>query len=202
MVIDLRVFFIAVQRRSEVRKNPRIQISLYVGELFLNISNLIDMARVYRRQFLIDKYLTCYYDSPARSIVKLGVYRRITMRERKLIVASFLLFMCLPFLNAAAAETKMPGSISLELKGAKQKPVSFSHETHVQKQQIDCALCHHRDKNPKQPQACTSCHPINQGKSGAPQAQGAFHKQCTTCHKESTARNLPAPTKCSECHKS
>ena len=49
--------------------------------------------------------------------------------------------------------------------------------------------CHHKD--PKEPQACTKCHLVAEVKDKAPIAKDAFHKQCQTCHKDSS---LPADT--------
>ena len=120
--------------------------------------------------------------------------------QRGFVISTFLLCSFVLLTNAGAAE-KVPDNVTLKLKGAKMKAVNLSHLTHVQKLKLDCVLCHHGDKNPNQPQKCTACHPESGAKTGIPEATGAFHKQCQSCHKESIAKNVPAPTKCVECHK-
>jgi hypothetical protein len=77
-------------------------------------------------------------------------------------------------------------------------PVTFSHDTHVEKQKIECVTCHH--KNAEHPTACTTCHG-KEAKGKALAARDAFHAKCQTCHKEMAAKGLHAPTKCMECHK-
>jgi hypothetical protein len=102
--------------------------------------------------------------------------------------------------NLAWAQKKPADSISLKLEGAKMAPVPFSHPAHIEKVKLDCAICHHKDKNPKEPVSCLQCHQ-KEAKDNVPDAKNAFHKQCITCHKESTAKGVTAPVKCNECHK-
>ncbi|MDD5243523.1 MAG: cytochrome c3 family protein [Syntrophorhabdaceae bacterium] len=101
----------------------------------------------------------------------------------------------------AGAQKKAPDVISLQLEGAKFPPVPFSHTAHVEKAGVDCVACHHKDKNPKEPDKCAQCHLLKEVKENAPPAKDAFHKNCQTCHKESAAKGINAPTKCAECHK-
>ncbi|OPY74433.1 MAG: Cytochrome c3 [Syntrophorhabdus sp. PtaU1.Bin058] len=101
----------------------------------------------------------------------------------------------------AAAQKKAPEPMILLLEGAKLAPVPFSHTTHVEKIKLDCIACHHKDKNPKEPDKCVTCHLLKEVKEGAPPAKDAFHKNCQTCHKESAAKGIKAPVKCAECHK-
>lgn len=99
------------------------------------------------------------------------------------------------------AQKKAPEPVTIKLEGAKMAPVKFSHATHTDKAKVDCATCHHKDKDPKEPAGCVTCHPVKDAKDNAPVAKDAFHKQCQTCHKDSTAKGKAAPTKCNECHK-
>lgn len=103
--------------------------------------------------------------------------------------------------GTVSAEKKMPDTVTLKLEGAKLAPVTFSHITHTQKVKINCAVCHHKDKDPKEAQPCRTCHQVDGIKDNAPIIKDAFHKQCQTCHKESVAKGVKAPTKCAECHK-
>ncbi|MGA2108002.1 MAG: cytochrome c3 family protein [Syntrophorhabdales bacterium] len=73
----------------------------------------------------------------------------------------------------------------------KLQPVIFSHATHVDKQKIECATCHHKD--PAEPKACTTCH-NTEGQNKPISAKEAFHGNCRTCHKEQVA------SKCYDCH--
>lgn len=99
------------------------------------------------------------------------------------------------------AEKKMPETATLKLEGAKLGPVTFSHITHTEKAKIDCATCHHKDKNAKEPDKCEACHLLKEIKEKAPPAKDAYHKQCQTCHKENVAKGGVAPVKCNDCHK-
>ncbi len=73
----------------------------------------------------------------------------------------------------------------------KLQPVIFSHGTHVDRQKIECATCHHKD--PAEPKACTTCHSA-EGQGKALSAKEALHGNCRTCHKEQVA------SKCHDCH--
>lgn len=119
------------------------------------------------------------------------------------VATSVLTFVCtiMFVFGIAFAQKKMPDTVSLKLEGAKMPPVTFSHTVHTQKAKIDCAVCHHKDKDPKEAQACGTCHQVKGAKDNAPPAQDAFHKKCQTCHKESSAKGVKAPTQCTECHK-
>ncbi|MBA4416688.1 MAG: cytochrome C3 subunit A [Syntrophus sp. (in: bacteria)] len=115
--------------------------------------------------------------------------------------ACFILLFCIFSLCSLAWAQKKPADpISLKLEGAKMAPVPFSHPVHIEKAKIDCAACHHKDKNPKEPVGCLQCHQ-KETKDNVADAKKAFHKQCITCHKESTAKGVTAPVKCNECHK-
>jgi len=118
-----------------------------------------------------------------------------------LMASVVLMALCILVASVGAQDKKPAGVMSLKLEGAKLAPVSFSHPTHVDKAKIDCAVCHHKDKDPKQPAGCASCHDVKQAKDKTPLAKDAFHKQCRTCHKEKAAQEAKAPTKCNECHK-
>ena len=124
------------------------------------------------------------------------------MTKRLLLTGMVVLVIVLAFsVNTAFSEKKMPDTVTIKIDEAKMAPVTFSHITHTQKAKIDCAVCHHKDKNPKEPQACPTCHLVKEVKNNAPMTKDAFHKRCQTCHKENAAKGASAPTKCTECHK-
>ena len=125
------------------------------------------------------------------------------MKINKYFVTGMLVFVCATVFAAGivSAQKKMPDAVTLKLEGAKMAPVAFSHTTHTQKTKIACVVCHHKDKDPKEAQACGTCHQTAGAKDSTPSAQDAFHKKCQTCHKESTAKGVKAPTQCTECHK-
>jgi hypothetical protein len=118
------------------------------------------------------------------------------MKVRTYLITGLVVFVCVFMLavGIVSAQKKMPDTVTLKLEGAAMAPVTFSHTIHVQKAKISCAICHHKDNDPKEAQACKTCH---QGT----EAKDVFHKKCQTCHKESTAKGVNAPTKCTECHK-
>lgn len=124
------------------------------------------------------------------------------MKMRMFLIIGALVFVCafVFSLRTASAEKKIPDTVTLKLEG-KMPPVTFPHNTHVQKTKIDCVVCHHKDKDPKEAQACVTCHQITGTKDNAPPARDAFHKRCQTCHKEAAEKGVNAPTKCTECHK-
>lgn len=101
--------------------------------------------------------------------------------------------------SVAGAQQKVPGPSVIKLDGAKLPPVNFSHATHVEKNKLECVACHHKD--PKEPQTCAKCHLVAEVKDKAPIAKDAYHKQCQTCHKDSSAKGVKAPTACNDCHK-
>jgi hypothetical protein len=114
----------------------------------------------------------------------------------------FVLLFCLSFLFLAStvvtAADYPKGPVTVKLEGAKMAPVTFSHETHVTKNKLECAKCHHKDA--QDPKACMTCHK-QEAKDKAPAAKDAFHTLCQGCHKEAAAKGAKAPTKCNECHK-
>ena len=115
-------------------------------------------------------------------------------------IAIIVVFVAILF-QAAYAQKKPAEPLMLKLDEAKFPPVPFSHSLHTEKAKVDCAVCHHKDKNPKEPGGCMPCHDRNEVKNGAPPIKDAYHKNCIDCHKESVARKVNAPTKCNECHK-
>ena len=94
-----------------------------------------------------------------------------------------------------------PQPITVKMEGAKMAPATFLHGTHVDRQKIACNICHHKDKDPQNPKACTTCHEAKEAKGGAPAAKDAFHTMCQGCHKKAVAKGVSAPAKCNECHK-
>ena len=102
--------------------------------------------------------------------------------------------------NFASAQKKPYEPMMLKLEGGKLPPVPFSHTSHAEKEKINCTVCHHKDKDVKEPRSCVSCHPIKEVKDNALIAKEAYHKNCITCHKESAAKGKNVPVKCNECH--
>jgi hypothetical protein len=125
------------------------------------------------------------------------------MKKQVLVFVTLFAFFLLifSFVGPALADKQPPEPSVIKLEGAKLPPVSFSHKTHVEKNKLECAKCHHKDKDSKEPQACAKCHLVAEVKDKAPIAKDAFHKQCQTCHKESSANGVKAPTSCNDCHK-
>ena len=103
--------------------------------------------------------------------------------------------------TVAIAEKTPPETVTLQMEGGKFGVVPFPHKTHVDAEKIDCAKCHHKDKDPKAPEKCMTCHLAKEVKDNAPLAKDAYHKNCQTCHKEEAAKGKKAPVKCNECHK-
>ncbi|HOV89257.1 MAG TPA: cytochrome c3 family protein [Syntrophorhabdaceae bacterium] len=124
------------------------------------------------------------------------------MGNRKLLIVFIaFVFAFIATLNMVSAQKKAPEPMSLKIEGGKLPPVSFSHVTHTEKTKIDCIKCHHKDKDPKNPEPCIQCHLVKEVKDNAPIAKEAYHKNCIECHKESVAKGTTAPVKCNECHK-
>ncbi len=104
--------------------------------------------------------------------------------------------------QTVSAEKKAPDTVTLKLEGAKMNPVNFPHSAHVQKVKVNCVVCHHKDKDMKEPQLCEKCHAASgEAKGNVATAKDAFHGKCITCHKENADKGGKAPTKCMECHK-
>lgn len=123
-------------------------------------------------------------------------------RKIPAILACFFVFIVIALLVGFASAQKKPAEpMMLKLEGGKLPPVQFSHTSHADKEKIDCAICHHKDKDVKEPQPCTACHMLKEVKDNAPLAKETFHKNCITCHKDSVAKGKTAPVKCNECHK-
>jgi predicted CXXCH cytochrome family protein len=125
------------------------------------------------------------------------------MKKQVLVFITLCMFSFLTFsyVGLALADKQPPEPAVIKIEGAKLPPVSFSHKTHVEKNKLECVKCHHKDKDPKEPEGCVKCHPVAGAQNKAPIAKDAFHKLCQACHKESTAKDVKAPTSCNECHK-
>jgi len=64
-----------------------------------------------------------------------------------------------------------------------------------------CMGCHHHMQETLKPIKCVSCHSKKgTGQDGRPGLQGAFHLQCTTCHREMKIDSVKAAN-CIFCHK-
>jgi hypothetical protein len=125
------------------------------------------------------------------------------MKKQILVFITLFMFSLLnfSFVGLALADKQPPEPAVIKIEGAKLPPVSFSHKTHVEKNKLECVTCHHKDKDPKEPETCVKCHLLTEAKDNAPIAKDAYHKKCQTCHKDSSAKGVKAPTACNECHK-
>lgn len=103
-------------------------------------------------------------------------------------------------ISTSFAQKQAPDNIILQIEGKRLAPVPFPHALHVDKAKIDCAKCHHADKDPTQPDRCVKCHPVT-APPNVTNYKDAYHKQCIDCHKAVVAKGTKAPTKCAECHK-
>jgi hypothetical protein len=130
-------------------------------------------------------------------------FRRLFMKSKvSVFVVCFAVSVCLLLAAGASfAQKSPPATVTIKLEGAKMAPVTFSHGTHVDKAKVDCAVCHHKDADAKNPAACTTCHAVKEAKGGASVAKDAFHGKCQGCHKDAASKGKAAPTKCAECHK-
>jgi hypothetical protein len=126
------------------------------------------------------------------------------MRDKYLVyIHIFIISACiLGLYNLSFAQTKAPAEpLTIGAEGGKLPPVTFSHKIHTEKSKINCAVCHHKDDNPKEPQGCFKCHPIKVTGDNAPAAKMAFHKMCIICHRENLTKGIKAPVQCIECHR-
>jgi hypothetical protein len=117
------------------------------------------------------------------------------------LILTIFLFTIFSLSGPVLADKQPPDPIVIKNEGAKLPPVNFSHKSHVEKLKLECVKCHHKDINPKEPEGCFKCHFFAEVKDNAPTTKDAYHKQCQTCHKESSAKGVKAPTACNECHK-
>ena len=88
------------------------------------------------------------------------------MKVRTYLITVLLVFVCTFILAAgiASAQKKVPDTVTLKLEKTSMPPVTFSHITHTQKAKINCAVCHHKDSDPKEAQACRMCHQATRSK--------------------------------------
>ncbi len=113
---------------------------------------------------------------------------------------------------AQGAAVKAPDTVVL--KGAPAGGVKFDHKKHAGTDQSKCATCHHASK-PEKPakaaqQKCTDCHTKAATAPMKTTTRGAFHDPmakkgtCIDCHAAEAAKankKVPAPGKCTDCHK-
>ena len=102
-------------------------------------------------------------------------------------------------INSAKAQKTPAETITLKVQDGKLAPVAFPHGVHAKA--INCVVCHHKDKDPRTPEKCRTCHLTKKVKEKAPPIQDAFHTKCQTCHIEAKPKGASAPTKCNDCHK-
>jgi len=75
--------------------------------------------------------------------------------------------------------------------------VLFTHQTHVNEYDTDCASCHHNLDDGDEVYTCSECH--EPGASEDDDVMGrtdALHAKCIDCHEEMGA----GPTECASCH--
>ena len=110
--------------------------------------------------------------------------------------------------SASLTEPPPTSTLSIPVKGARQKPpVRFSHRMHEERQ-VACARCHHEYQGRRnvwkqgQPvQQCQSCHgpgPL----ARRPDLKNALHRQCKGCHLQLSQQGRRAgPIECRDCHR-
>jgi hypothetical protein len=116
--------------------------------------------------------------------------------------------------TAAFAEKgkNAPEKVSIAECKAKQPAVAFEHKKHFDERKIECAKCHHTQKDLKagadvEVKKCASCH-AKPEKAETPtctdmsEKKNAYHIDCIGCHKDEVkkAATSKAPVKCKECH--
>ncbi len=107
---------------------------------------------------------------------------------------------------ARAGDIPPAGKITI----AGKRPVKFSHQVHSEKLKLDCATCHHDEKNQGRSLAsikkiadtgrlkCATCH--NKKATIKPsRRKTTFHNICRACHKKGY-EGKHGPTKCVGCH--
>ena len=116
------------------------------------------------------------------------------------------------FVASAALAVKgkdAPEKVTVQDCKTKQPVVVFDHKKHAGESKIECAVCHHDQKDLKagadvEVKKCSSCHldpkdPKAQSCKEMSPAKNPFHVKCLGCHKEK--KDPKAPTKCADCHK-
>lgn len=111
------------------------------------------------------------------------------------------------------AEEEIPDEILIDNKGYKYQrkgPVTFTHLSHAEDYDVECAQCHHIYKDGKniweegdEVQKCISCHSPKENKGEIKNLRLSFHKNCKNCHKQTAKEGISedAPyRKCQECH--
>ena len=75
--------------------------------------------------------------------------------------------------------------------------VKWDHKAHVEEYGLECASCHHKDKNIEpEPQNCADCHQ-QKGDKDMPSLRKAVHTKCQSCHEEMYAKKVQG---CAQCH--
>ena len=116
--------------------------------------------------------------------------------------------------TAAFAEKgkNAPDKVTIEACKAKQPPVAFEHKKHFTDHKVECAKCHHTQKDLKagadvDVKKCSECHAKPEKAetpkcSEAAEKKNPYHINCIGCHKDEVkkAATSKAPVKCKECH--
>jgi hypothetical protein len=74
-------------------------------------------------------------------------------------------------------------------------PVKFQHRAHVD-YTTGCTRCHHHHNEVEPVPPCRECHGLSHANLARPGLNGAYHRQCMNCHRESGA----GPLECTGCH--
>ena len=106
------------------------------------------------------------------------------------VIVSFCIFGLMALGMAYAQEKKVGGGdVKFEAKGSNLGPVTFSHESHVNKAKNKCTDCH------------TKLFPMKKQDLKMTQAAFAEGKYCGTCHDGKKAFSATAQADCVKCHK-
>ena len=132
---------------------------------------------------------------------------------KKLTISAALTLMLAGLFAASAALAvkgkDAPEKVTIAQCKVKKPVVVFNHKKHFSDTKIECASCHHEQKDLKagadvEVKKCSECHlnpkdPKAQSCQEMSPAKNPFHVKCLGCHKEK--KDAKAPTKCDDCHK-
>lgn len=110
--------------------------------------------------------------------------------------------------SGSLTEPPPTSTLSIPVRGARQKPpVTFSHRVHEERR-VACACCHHEYQGRRnvwkqgQPvKKCQSCHGLSP-RARRPDLKNALHRQCKGCHLKLGQQGRRAgPIECRDCHR-
>ncbi|MCG8470723.1 MAG: cytochrome c family protein [Desulfobacterales bacterium] len=115
--------------------------------------------------------------------------------ERKLAVGLGLVLLGVATLCYTALSPAAPDEPVRLLFDGSAGDVLFTHQTHAQDYDLECASCHHNLEDGDEIYNCGECHDEGGDAEDYPTTD-AMHAQCIGCHDEMGA----GPAECAECH--